>query len=155
MELICKESEEPGFGSDVLPFSLLSSLLVLVNRIALQGGIRYPDPDRSSQMVVQVIDYINLHYMENISLDMLADRFFVNKYHLSHAFQKQIGTGLYQYVLRKRLLIARQLMSQGQKPAEVYAHCGFTDYAGFYRAFRKVYGVSPREYMRTRQEPDA
>ena len=92
---------------------------------------------------------MNLHYSESLSLDGLADQFYISKYHLSHEFNKHMGIGLYQYLQRKRLVIARQLMSQGKKPVEVYAQCGFEDYAGFYRAFRRIYGKSPREYIQS------
>ena len=96
--------------------------------------------------VSKVIDYVNLHYGEQLSLDMLAERFFVSKYHLSHEFNRQVGTSIYRYIQKKRLLIARQLMAQGKRPNEVYSACGFGDYAGFYRAFKAEYGTGPREY---------
>lgn len=149
MEMIYQETERSDFGGDVLSYHLLSALMILVNRIAQQGGIRYPVPEQGSQLVSQVIDYLNLHYSESCSLDGLADQFYISKYHLSHEFNKHMGIGLYQYLQRKRLVIARQLMSQGKKPVEVYAQCGFEDYAGFYRAFRRIYGKSPREYIQS------
>ena len=105
-------------------------------------------PD-SQPLVARIIDYINDHYYESLSLDLLSERFFVSKYHLSHEFTRQMGTGIYQYIQKKRLLIARQLIAQGQKPVDVYAQCGFGDYAAFFRAFRKVYGLSPRAYVQS------
>ena len=60
-----------------------------------------------------------------------------------------MGTGIYQYIQKKRLLIARQRMAEGQKPVDVYALCGFGDYTAFFRAFRKEYGLSPREYVQS------
>ncbi len=148
VDTLDRATQEGGFGEDILPYSLLSTLMILVNRIAQQGGRQYPDADPSNHTVLQVIDYINLHYSEEITLSLLAERFFVNKYHLSHIFQQHIGTSPYQYLLRRRLLVARQLMRQGQKPTEIYTQCGFADYACFYRAFRRIYSMSPREYVR-------
>ena len=60
-------------------------------------------------------------------------------------------TCIYRYIQKKRLLIARQLLARGRRPNEVYSACGFSDYAGFYRAFRNEYGISPREYIRSVQ----
>ena len=151
MELMYHESEKEDFGGDLLSYNLLSSIMILVNRIAGQDGRRYPDPEQANALVSKVIDYINLHYGEELSLDLLADRFFVSKYHLSHTFNKYTGTGLYQYIQRRRLQIARQLMSQGKNPTEVFRPCGFADYAGFYRAFRRIYGCSPREFAQSQR----
>ena len=147
METLLAEQDEPAFGSDLLRQNLLTELMVHVNRIVDASDAAEETGDQT--MVAQVIDYINDHYHEALSLDLLAERFFVSKYHLSHEFTRQMGTGIYQYIQKKRLLIARQLMAQGQKPVDVYALCGFGDYAAFFRAFRKVYGLSPRAYVQS------
>ncbi|MGM9548331.1 MAG: AraC family transcriptional regulator [Faecousia sp.] len=135
------------YGAELLRESLLTQLLVNVNRLVLQQGACPEEDPRTSRAVAQVVSYISLHYGEALSLDSLAEQFYVSKYHLSHAFQRQMGTSLYRYIQKKRLMISRQLMAQGEKPSEVYAQCGFGDYAGFYRAFKAEYGTSPREFI--------
>ena len=152
MESLLREQENPSFGSDLLRHNLLTELMVHVNRLSEHSEREVAQPEGS--IVSQVIDYINNHYRQNISLDLLSERFFISKYHLSHEFNRQMGTGIYQYLQKKRLLIARQLMSQGEKPMEVYAACGFGDYPAFFRAFRKVYGVSPRAYIQSLSRQD-
>lgn len=146
MEAMHRESHQGGFGSEKLMESLLVQLLVTVNRLALRQDTKPRDMPHSNVAVSRVIDYVNLHYGEALSLDMLAEKFFVSKYHLSHEFNRQVGTSIYRYIQKKRLLIARQLMAQGKRPNEVYSACGFGDYAGFYRAFKAEYGTGPREY---------
>lgn len=149
MENLLQEQEQPSFGSDLMRRNLLAELMVHINRLAeLPNTTAEADPN-SNTVVGQVIDHINDHFHETLSLDQLAERFFVSKYHLSHEFNRQMGIGIYQYIQKKRLLIARQLLNEGQKPTEVYASCGFGDYAAFFRAFRKVYGLSPREYVQS------
>lgn len=151
MEALLHEQEQPAYGSDLLRQNLLTELMVHINRLANLPATVMEDAGGET-VVAQVINYINTHYHEPLSLDSLAERFFVSKYHLSHEFTKQMGTGIYQFIQRKRLLIARQLMAQGQKPVEVYALCGFGDYPAFFRAFRKIYGLSPREYVQSLNE---
>ena len=58
-----------------------------------------------------------------------------------------VGTSVHRYILQKRLIMARQMMASGRPTSEVYQHCGFGDYSNFYRAFRKEYQISPREYL--------
>lgn len=146
LELLSRETGSDAYGADLLRDSLLTQLLVTINRLVSQQGTWVDEDTRTNRAVAQVMDYVNLHYAEPLSLDMLAERFFVSKYHLSHEFNRQVGTGVYHYIQKKRLLIARQLLAQGKKPNQVYSRCGFTDYTGFYRAFRAEYGVSPREF---------
>ncbi len=144
-EAMYRESQETGFGSDLLRESLFIQLLVHINRMAAVGR-SFQQASRGNRDVSRVVDYVNQHYSEPLSLDELAERFYVSKYHLSHEFHRQVGTSVYRYIQKKRLLNARQLLQQGKKPNEVYSLCGFGDYAGFYRAFKSEYGAAPREY---------
>ena len=57
-----------------------------------------------------------------------------------------MGTSIYRFIQKKRLLVARQLIAQGRRPNEVHSLCGFGDYTGFYRAFKAEYGMTPREF---------
>lgn len=148
-EQLWQEYENKSYGSDLLQQSLLIQLLVTINRLSTAPGGQTEDMTHSSKAVSEVVDYVNLHYSEPLSLDLLADLVFVSKYHLSHEFNRQVGTSVYRYIQKKRLLIARQLLAQGKKPTDVYSSCGFTDYAGFYRAFRAEYAISPREYAQS------
>lgn len=147
MESLLREQERPTFGSDLMRQNLLTELMIHINRLAEYSDS--PCPADENTTVSQVIAYINDHYYEPLTLELLADRFFVSKYHLSHEFTRQIGTGFYQYLQKKRLLIARQLMTQGHKPVEVHTLCGFCDYASFFRAFRNVYGLTPRAFVQS------
>lgn len=149
IETLLWEQNQPSYGSDLLQKNLLTELMIHINRLVDQLDATAESAPDSQPLVARVIDYINDHYHEPLSLDLLAEQFFVSKYHLSHEFTRQMGTGIYQYIQKKRLLIARQLMTQGQRPVDVYALCGFGDYAAFFRAFRKVYGLSPRAYVQS------
>lgn len=143
-----QESSSQRYGAELLREGLLTQLLVRVNRLVLQQKACPEEDPRASRIAEQVAGYISTHYGEALSLDSLSQRFFVSPSHLSHTFQRQMGTSLYRYIQKKRLMISRQLMTQGHKPSEVYLQCGFGDYAGFYRAFKAEYGESPRDFLR-------
>ena len=146
-----QESGSGSYGADLLQQALLTQLLVSINRLAGKNDDPQNTQTHSSMAVSAVVDYVNLHYGEPLSLEQLADLVYVSKYHLSHEFNRLVGTSVYRYIQKKRLLIARQLLSQGKRPNEVFCVCGFSDYAGFYRAFRNEYGISPREYVQSLQ----
>jgi AraC-like DNA-binding protein len=150
LEELYEVQQRGGFGQDVMPHALLTQLLVSINRFQALS----PAPEElnaSSALVEQVVNYIGSHYGEELSLDLLSERFYVSKYHLSHAFQRQVGTSVHRYILKKRLLIAREHLALGQKPTDVWSPCGFGDYTGFYRAFKSEYSVSPREFALSRR----
>ena len=116
----------------------LVELLVALNRAVAEAAAQ-PADCTCDRVVDQVVEYINEHYNEPLTLDDLSERFFISKYHLLRKFDRQVGTTVHRYILQKRLLIAKQLLGSGLAPSEVCQHCGFGDYANFYRAFRAEY----------------
>ena len=61
-------------------------------------------------------------------------------------FKNQIGSSIHSYVIQKRLILAKSLISDGFSMSTVCSKCGFNDYSSFVRAFKKAYGVSPSNY---------
>ena len=144
LDRLVREYYSDELGSFAYAQGLLTQLMVELNRLARSPGYvqRREEPD----LVSQVLSYIGNHYHESITLESLAAEFFVSKYHLSHEFSHRVGTSIYRYVIFRRLLQARELITAGHAPGEVYQSCGFGDYANFYRAFKGEYGISPREF---------
>ena len=131
-------------GAALYAEGLLLQLLAELLRLAAGSG-EAGEARQSSPLIESVLHYIGEHYREEISLDELAERFYVSKYHLSHLFRQTVGVSVYRYVLLKRLQHARQLLSEGESPGSAGRASGFPEYSGFYRAFRQVYGTSPGE----------
>ena len=137
-------SEDPY--SEMAALSLLAQVLVSLNRLAKQNA----EEEHSSgpdATVYSVLGYINEHYSENLTLDDLANKFFISKYHLSREFQRLVGTSVHRYIIQKRLVMAKQMLSEGKPSSEVYQQCGFGDYSNFYRAFKAEYQISPKDHV--------
>ena len=158
MERLVAETNSADYGSDLASIGCLIQLLVELNRQAANSAQHHELTDKSGPIVTNVLNYINDHYHEELSLDMLASRFFVNKYHLSHEFNRLVGTSIYRYVIQKRLVIAKQMLSDGLPPTDVYQLCGFGDYSNFTALSRpntaSAPRISPARLKRTAQAPN-
>ena len=97
----------------------------------------------TSPTVLRVIEYLNAHLQEELSLDALAKEFFISKYHLCRLFRQQTGASILIYFNAKRLALAKQMIAHGESATSVALHLGFRDYSTFYRAYRKQMGESP------------
>lgn len=100
-----------------------------------------------SRKVFALKDYIDTHYQEKITLDMLAEMFFVNKYTLSRNFKEQFGTSIISYLLVTRITHAKQMLRFTDETVEEVGNaCGITPLYYFSRIFKQIEGVSPMEY---------
>lgn len=120
--------------------------MVELNRIVKIEEKNMSNSKKGSNLVSQVLSYINEHCNEEMSLEGIAKKFYISKYYLSHEFSRETGVSVYRYIMLKRLLNAKQMLSTGVAAGEVCYKCGFKDYAGFYRAFKAEYGINPRTF---------
>ena len=142
MSDLVREYYSREFGSDTCAFGLFLQLMVQLNRMVLHTGSLQQER-QLSPLVQKALQYIADHIGEDMSLDSIASACYVSKYHLSHAFSREVGISVYRYIMIKRLLMARQLLSAGEPAGQVCISCGFSDYTSFYRAFKAEYGISP------------
>lgn len=96
-----------------------------------------------------VKEYLDEHFAEKIVLEELAEKFFINKFYLSKIFKETYGTTVNNYLISKRITRAKQLLRFTDMTVdEVGAAVGMGDANYFSRMFRKVEGISPREYRK-------
>lgn len=116
VDRLCDLRARKDYGSDLLAQGALVELMIGLNRAADSHGDLRP-AGTSDQVVDAVLHYINEHYSESLTLDQLAEQFFISKYHLLRKFDAQVGTTVHRYILQKRLMNAKQLLA-GRRTAE-------------------------------------
>lgn len=123
----------------------VNELLLHLNRIVYEK--QNPIKEREEISLYQrVAYYIRQHLEEDLSLEQLAEQFFVSKYHIAHVFKKKFGLSVHQYITKKRLIMCQESLASDISIGEICASSGFQDYSCFYRAFKKEYGISPKQY---------
>lgn len=132
---------------------MVHSFVLFLNRITYDMLHQVPAAF-SNVLYLNLCDYINNHLDEDLSLDHLAAFFYSSKYHICHVFKDNMGISLHQYILKKRLQASKNGILSGVPFNELYHQYGFSDYTSFYRAFKKEFGLSPKEFREQRKLPE-
>ena len=103
-----------------------------------------------SQSVRNAILYIDFHYADYISLQLIADQLHINASYLSAQFSKETGSTITAFINKTRIEHSLPLLKEKSRSIESIANtCGFDDMNYFARVFRKLQGMSPSQYRRS------
>ncbi len=128
--------------SSRLIVELLSLLLLDITRSQTE---KHP----GHQKMAQVRQYLNEHYTEKFSLDALSEEFFISKFHLSREFRALYGITLNQYVIARRITLAKKLLRFSDYTLEEIAEsCGFYDASYLNRQFKKSEGIRASDFRK-------
>ena len=106
-----------------------------------------------NETFLDIYAYIAEHCSEKLTLEGVAAHSGYSKYHFSRIFKEYTGMSFYDYYLRQRLLLCRQLLNEINLPiTEVASRSGFSSLATFNRVFKQYEGVTPSQYRRLRQQ---
>ena len=119
--------------------STIIEIMYLINRIS-----QFETANHYNRHVKDIIEYINKNFTEKITLDMLSEKFYVTKYHLCHIFKQSTGLTIQEYINQKRLMLACDLIRNGQNLIQASELAGFNSYSSFYRTYVKQYKKNPR-----------
>ena len=131
------------FGSKAMADTLLIQLIIHINRIsAAAPGPMLPAADSK---IEEALSYINEHLSEELTVDRLAEKVYLSKYHFMRLFKESTGSTVHSYIRQKRLLYAARLIREGVNANKAASDAGFSDYSTFHRAFRESFSISPGE----------
>ena len=137
--------------SEELLYSIFTQIIVYIIRdfSAVKSHLKRRNASASDAICYQIMNYIDTHIYTMKSLEELAEVMKYNYSYLSTLFKKTTGNTLLSYYYAKRLEVARMLILENSlKISEIAEQLGYSSLYAFSRAFKEMYGVSPKQYLR-------
>ena len=136
------------YGKEIPTQSLFLQFMVYLNRIFLEKQYIFDKKSYTfDSQIASILQYINHNLKEDLSVETLSARYYVSKYHLMRKFKQETGYTLHNYIVNKRLLMARTLISNGMPVTKAAQESGFAEYSTFSRAYRKQFKTNPSEEL--------
>lgn len=127
---------------------LFLEFMIHLNRAAIKNHVEFLDTELYNTKIVDIMQYINANLTENLDIDTLARTFYISKYYMMRLFKTETGYTIGNYITYRRLLYARELISEGMPITQACFACGFRDYSTFSRAYKSEFSEAPRNLLR-------
>ena len=124
---------------------LMQALLTLVLSEISNDNQAVKEGSEPKEITSKSIEIINANLCNKINIPKLAKQLNVSVSTLTQTFKKDMNISVYQYILRKKLILAQQKMQDGESATAAALRCGFNDYSSFYKQYKKMFGTSPSE----------
>lgn len=123
---------------DILLKSIFAQVLVYIKEQE-----HYSFESHIHPITEKIIEYIEKNIDKPLHLKVLANEFYMSESHLAHILKKDLHISVHKYILEKRLVLANKKIKNSINPTQAALECGFRDYSGFYKQYKKMFGMSP------------
>ncbi len=135
--------EEQDFKKEEMFYFLLEQLIEEYIKESIA-----PEHTVQSTKAEMICNYMDNHYMQNITLDDLSRLTGLSKYYLLRTFTKEKGISPYCYLETIRIDRAKKLLEEGVLPIDTALRTGFSDQSHFSNYFKRFIGLTPKQYMK-------
>ena len=150
IDSIVKEFDQQSLGYQTMIISELSSLMVYLLRHMELTDYNMKETTQNQltiSKIYQVMDYLDNHYQEDLSVESIAEYFNYSRYHFVRFFKKMTGLTIHAYVKNKRIQLAKKMMIETQESiTRIGYEVGYKQVKSFSQAFKEITGQSPTSY---------
>lgn len=136
-----------GYAHDIVEQAAFMELLVMINSLSSANA---PDTAQMeykyNHQVDDILVFINQNILHPVTVEQLAEHFFLSESYICRIFKQATGTTIGKYISARRISIAKAALSEGASVSEAFEKSGFGDYSSFFKSFTKAVGVSPKKY---------
>ncbi len=144
---IDKITSANGFAHDIVEKCAFAELMVLINTLSSANVADTPvTAYKYNHQVDDILAYINQNIAHPITIEQLAEHFYLSESYICRIFKAATSTTINKYITARRISIAKSLLNEGVSVSQAYELSGFSDYSNFFKAFTKAVGVSPKKY---------
>jgi len=130
-------------GYEILKLNYLIELLVFINTTFMNEN---RSDSKLPELITSLLEYIDKNLDKDLTLESLSKKFYVDRFYMGRVFKKGTGSNIHEYILFKRIAMAKDILSEGYTVTETCEKCGFNDYSNFLKMFKRIVGVSPGKY---------
>jgi len=129
---------------------LFRLMVIFAEKCVQVSGQQRKLSDRSVDRIKQVVNYLNIHYKEDLSLNQVAEVFACTPQYLSRTFKEHIGTPFYKYLQHIRLMnTLNQIKDEKDTPLlECALENGFLNNKSFIATFKEYYNCTPSQWRK-------
>ena len=150
MQSILREMQEREQEHQMVCQAYMDILVVQLMRNTNTSMTQVADSSPTNRQCAMVRRYIDNHYKEQLTLDLLATEAKVNKYYLVHAYKQAYGISPINYMISRRIQEGKRLLAETDLSlSQISGILGFSSASYFSQSFRKAEAISPADYRKT------
>lgn len=142
-----KITSAKGYAHDIVEQAAFMELMVMINTLSNANAVEAQESEfKYNHQVDDILAFINQNITQPITVEQLAENFFLSESYICRIFKQATGTTIGKYITARRISIAKAALSEGVGVNEAFERSGFGDYSSFFKVFTKAVGVSPKKY---------
>lgn len=133
------EGSEDNYEEKILMKALFAQILVCLRKEETKFN------EKMNPVTKELVELINRDIDKDLTVKYLAEKMHISESHIAHIFKRDLHIPVHKYITEKRLILANNKITGGMSAMQAASECGFSDYSGFYRQYKKMFGTSPRK----------